>query len=107
MEFTFHNSYVIIEPATSSDLVVRSQLLTQKLLKIGYVASKLKSSLTKLYGHYHDLVERYEILISQMTMDLLLLRRFFVFPLSLPRLSLDLTVYMSNTTGVLLESGFA
>jgi len=33
---------------------------------------KLKSSLQKFYGRHPNLVERYEILISQMTMDLLL-----------------------------------
>ena len=40
--------------------------------KKGYVAPRLKSSLQKLYGRYHNLVDRYEISISQMTMDLLL-----------------------------------
>jgi hypothetical protein len=43
----------------------------KKLPKQVYVAPKLKSSLQKFYGHYHDLVDRYEISIPQMTMDLL------------------------------------
>jgi hypothetical protein len=55
-------------------------MLTRKLLIQGYAALRLKSSLHKFYGH-HNLVDRYEILISQM-----------------PRF--DLTVHMSNTAGV-------
>jgi hypothetical protein len=51
----------------------RAQLLTQKLLKQGYVAPRLKSSLQKCYGRHQDLVDRYEIPISQMTIDLLFL----------------------------------
>jgi hypothetical protein len=71
----------------------RSQLLTQKLLKQGY-------------SRHHNLVDRYEISISQMAMDLLLFTYMFSFlDLSLPRHLLDLTVYMSNTAGVLLEAG--
>jgi len=56
-----------------SDIITNNQLLlTQKLLKQGYVASTLKSSLQKLYGRHHNLVDRYGISISQKTMDLLL-----------------------------------
>ena len=51
----------------------RAQLLTQMLLKQGYVALRLKSSLQKCYCH-HNLVDRYGISISQMTMDLLLFK---------------------------------
>ena len=58
--------------AQYSDFLDRLQLLTQKLLKQGYVAPRLKSSLQKFYGRHHDLVDRDEISISQMTMDRLL-----------------------------------
>ena len=58
--------------AKYSDFLDRPQLLTQKLLKQGYVAPRLKSSLQTLYGRHHNLVDRYELSISQMTMDLLL-----------------------------------
>ena len=44
-----------------------------KLIKQGYVASRLKSSLQKLYGRHHELVDHYEISISPMTMNLFLL----------------------------------
>ena len=42
------------------------------LLKQGYIAPMLKSSLQKFYGRHHNLADRYEISISKMTMDLLL-----------------------------------
>jgi hypothetical protein len=57
-----------------SDLQDRAQLLTQKLLKQGYVARKFKSLLQKFYGRHHDLVDRNEISIFQMTMEVLLFR---------------------------------
>jgi hypothetical protein len=41
-----------------SDFLDRAQLLTQKLLKQGYVAPRLKSSLRKLYSRHHNLVDR-------------------------------------------------
>ena len=50
----------------------RAQLLTQKLLKKGYVAPRLKSSLHKFYCCHRNLVDSYEVSISQITMDLLL-----------------------------------
>ena len=50
MEFTFHNSYVILE--------------------LGY-SDFLKSSLQNFYDRHPNLVDSYEISISQMTMDLL------------------------------------
>ena len=43
----------------------------KKILKQGHVAPRLKSSLQKAYGSHHELVDRYEILISQMTMNFL------------------------------------
>ena len=55
--------------AQYNDFTDRAQLLTQKLLKQGYVAPKLKSSLDKFYGRHKKLVDRFEISISQMTID--------------------------------------
>ena len=62
-----------------SDFLERAQLLTQKLHKQGYDAPMLKSSLQKLYGRHHNLDDRYEISISQMTMALLLFTYIFCF----------------------------
>jgi hypothetical protein len=49
-----------------------AQLLPEKLLKQGYVAPRLKTLLQKLYGRHHNMIDRYKIFISQMTIDLLL-----------------------------------
>ena len=78
-----------------NDFLDRAQLLMPALLKQGYVAPRLKSSLQKLYCH------SYEISISQMTMDLLLFMYFFVFPLT-PTIPLsNLIMYMSSMAWVL------
>jgi hypothetical protein len=53
-------------------------MLTQKLLKEGY-AARLKSSLQKLHGGHQNMVDRCEISISQMTMNLLLFAYMFSF----------------------------
>jgi uncharacterized protein YjcR len=42
----------------------------RKLLSQGYLLVKLKSSLRKLYGRHHDLVDRYGISVSQITTDM-------------------------------------
>jgi hypothetical protein len=42
----------------------RVQLLSKKVLKQGYVAPRLKSSLQKLYGRHHNLLYRIEIFTS-------------------------------------------
>ena len=41
----------------SSNLLDRAQLLTKKLLEQGFVAPRLKSSLQKLYGGHHNLLD--------------------------------------------------
>jgi len=58
--------------AQYSDFLDRVQLLIQWLLKQGYVAPRLKSSLQKFYRRHHSLVDRYEISISQMKMEQIL-----------------------------------
>jgi hypothetical protein len=52
------------------DVLHRGLLLTRKLLNQGFLLVKLKSSLRKLYGRHHDLVDRYGIYVSQMTTDM-------------------------------------
>jgi hypothetical protein len=52
------------------DFLDRGFLLTRKLLNQGYILVQLKSSLRKIYGHYHDLVDRYGISVSDMTTDM-------------------------------------
>jgi hypothetical protein len=48
----------------------RRLLLTRKLLNQGFLLVKLKSSLPKLYGRHHDLVDRYGISVSHITTDM-------------------------------------
>jgi hypothetical protein len=54
-------------------LLDRTSWLTQKLQKQGYVAPRLLSSLKRLYGRHHVLIDRYEISASQIGTDLGLL----------------------------------
>jgi hypothetical protein len=51
------------------DFLDRAWLLTDKLMRQGYVAKRLKSSLLKFYGCHQDLVDRYETTVSQMQTD--------------------------------------
>ena len=85
--------------AQSGGFLYRAQLLTQSYPKQGYVAPTLKSSLQRFYSRDHDLVDRYEISISQMTMDFLLFT--YIFYSMTARLLPDVIVHMSNTVGVL------
>ena len=57
------------------DFLDRRLLLTSKLLNQWFLLVKLKSSLRRSYGHHHDLVNRYGISVSQMTMDVFLPER--------------------------------
>ena len=63
-----HISLILVF-VSSSYFMDRTQLPTQNLRKQGYIALMLKSSLQKFYNRHHQLVDRYEIPISQMAMD--------------------------------------
>jgi hypothetical protein len=56
--------------ASYQDFIDRGLQLTRKLLSQGFLRERLESSLRKFFGRHHDLVDRYEISISQMTMDI-------------------------------------
>ena len=58
--------------AQYSDFLDKAQLLPLNLHTQCYVAPRLRSSLQKFHNRHHDLVDRYELSISQMIMDLLL-----------------------------------
>ena len=49
-------------------LNLRSRRLFRKLLKQGYLVERLKSSFRKFYGRYGDLIQQYEVSLSQMLM---------------------------------------
>ena len=75
----------------------------QRLLKQGNVAPGLKSLLHKFHGRHHDLVNRDETSISQLTMDR--------FPFTLIFLSFTDKTFteldcMSNTTGVFIRFNY-
>ena len=46
-------------------------LAMKQLLNQLFIVAKMKSSLGKLYGHPHDLVNRYGIAVIQMTTNML------------------------------------
>ncbi len=52
-----------------TDFIYRAKLLTDKLLKQGYVVIRLRSSLQKFYGRHHELVDKYGVTISDMRND--------------------------------------
>ena len=53
-----------------SDFLDRVRLLTGRLLNQGFSDSRLKLSLQKFYGRYHELVDRYDKSISQLKSDI-------------------------------------
>ena len=46
--------------------IQRARRLSSKLLKQGYLAERLKSSLRKSYGRYGNLIQQYEVSLSRM-----------------------------------------
>ena len=53
--------------------ILRARRLSSKLLKQGYLAERLKSSFRKVYGRYRDLIQQYEVSLSRMLNDILIL----------------------------------
>ena len=53
--------------------ILRARRLSSKLLKQGYLAERLKSSFRKFYGRYGDLIQQYEVFLSRMLNDILIL----------------------------------
>ena len=51
--------------------ILRAKRLTNKFLEQEYVKERLKSSLSKFYGRYGDLIKQYEVSLSQMLNDFL------------------------------------
>ena len=55
------------------DFLDRGLLLTRKQLNQEFQMEQLKSSLRKLYGRHHELIDRYEITVPQMISDMFLM----------------------------------
>ena len=53
--------------------ILWARRLSSKLLKQGYLAERLKSSFRKFYGRYGDLIQQYEVSLSRMLNDILIL----------------------------------
>ena len=53
--------------------ILRTRRLSSKLLKQGYLVERLKSSFRKFYGRYGDLIQQYEVSLSRMLNDILIL----------------------------------
>jgi len=90
------------------DFMDRGLLLTRKLLRQGFLAIILKSSLRKFYGRHHELVDRYEVSVSQMTQDLFSLSWcFLVYLTSFVTFYWTFTIALSSTTGATSGAGTA
>ena len=53
--------------------IMRDRRLSSKLLEQGYLAKRLKSSFRKFYSRYGDLIQQYEVSLSRMLNDILIL----------------------------------
>ena len=80
-------------------------MLTRKLLNNGLVVVKLKSSLRKFYGHHHDLVDRYGVSVSHMTMEMFCLCNHN--PVFSSFMTYHRVCNKCNTTGVACGAGTA
>ena len=58
----------------------RGVLITRKLLNQKFQMVKLRSSLRKIYGRHHELVDSYGITVSQMISDMFLRRNYKTLP---------------------------
>ena len=52
------------------DFLHRCAVLTERLLKQGYVRPRLVKALKKFYGRHHELVKRYDVSVCQLTNDI-------------------------------------
>ena len=87
-----------------SDFLNRAKTLSQKLLGQGYVQPLLLSSLQKLYGRHHDIIERYEVWVSQMRINIF---RLYFSPDIITGIDSTLDWLIYNVTGVVYGAGHA
>ena len=76
--FPFLSSNILSSPAYGACssyecFILRARQLSSKLLKQGYLAECLKSSFRKFYGRYGELIQQYEVSLSRMLNDILIL----------------------------------
>ena len=63
-----HIMWLLYQNVLDKWLLLTRKLLNQRFKLVKMV--KLKSSLRTMYGRHHDLIKRYGISVSQMTMDM-------------------------------------
>ena len=63
MESISLNSFVLLEHLAIyvADFNTRNKLLTQKLLKQGYLYHKLRKTFSKFYRRYYDLISKFQV----------------------------------------------
>ena len=54
------------------DFIMRSQLLTSKLLKQGFTRNRLIATFKKFYGRHSVLVDRFKVSVTNIIIDLFL-----------------------------------
>ena len=64
-----------IRYASYECFILRARRLSSKLLKQGYLVERLKSSFRKFYGRYGDLIQQYEVSLSQLLNDIVTLNQ--------------------------------
>ena len=52
------------------DFIERSSRLGSRLQRQGYLLPRLKAALKKFYGRHHDVIDRFNVSVSQMTSDM-------------------------------------
>ena len=55
-------------------LASRSSRLGNRLQRQGYLLPRLKAALKKFYGRHHDIIDRFDVSVSQMTRDMFTVR---------------------------------
>ena len=95
MEFTFHNSYIILELVPST-LIFWTELRCWGKSYSNEVTLALSHEVIAIKSHSEPMIDRPEISTSQMTMDNLPYKQIYFFPLSPIRLLTQLR--MSYTT---------
>ena len=76
MDYTlvlFALNFIIRNAKASSryeDFLDRGKLLSEKLMKQGYLQSRLVQTIKKFYGRHLDLVSKYDVSVSALTTDM-------------------------------------
>ena len=68
----YDNDFLYARACSSYEcFILRAVRLSSKLFWQGYVMERLKSSLSKFYGRYGDLIKHYEDSLSKMLQDIM------------------------------------